>query len=176
MAAGGLVGRRLARRRPGRDDPLGVLVVSWLSAATIGLVVGIGVLVALALTAWRFDVRPSRANLALAGAVAGVSSTAAGIAGPPAAIVLQRTQGARLRATLAAFFLIGASTSLVALAVGGQLSERQLGYGVVWIPCVAAGFALAVPLQNRLAARTLRSVVLTLSAVWALAVIARVLF
>ena len=153
--------------------PLGVLVVSRLSPDTIGIAVGIGVLVAVALTAWRFEVRPSRQNLALAGAVAGVTSTAAGIAGPPAAIVLQRQTGARLRATLAAFFLIGASTSLVALAIGGQLSGRQLGYGAGWIPFVAGGFGLAIPLQNRLPARVLRGSVLILSAVSALAVLVR---
>lgn len=153
--------------------PLGVLVVSWLSPDTIGIAVGIGVLVAVALTAWRFEVRPSRQNLALAGAVAGVTSTAAGIAGPPAAIVLQRQTGARLRATLAAFFLIGASTSLVALAIGGQLSRRELGYGAGWIPFVVAGFGLAIPLQNRIPARLLRTSVLVLSGVSAVAVLLR---
>jgi uncharacterized membrane protein YfcA len=168
--AGWLTGARLV------TTPLGVLVVSWLSAETIGIAVGIGVLLAVALTAWKFDVRASRPNLALAGAVAGVSSTAAGIAGPPAAIVLQREQGSRLRATLAAFFLIGATSSLVALAVGGQLTERQLGYGAGWIPFVAAGFGLAIPLQNRLPAHLLRSSVLVLSAVSAVAVLLRSLF
>jgi uncharacterized protein len=167
--AGWLTGARLV------TTPLGVLVVSWLSAETIGIAVGIGVLLAVALTAWRFDVRPSRPNLALAGAVAGVSSTAAGIAGPPAAIVLQREQGSRLRATLAAFFLIGATSSLVALAVGGQLSERQLGYGAGWIPFVVGGFGLAIPLQNRLPAQLLRMLILVLSAVSAIAVLVRAL-
>jgi uncharacterized protein len=167
--AGWLTGARLV------TTPLGVLVVSWLSAETIGIAVGIGVLLAVALTAWRFDVRPSRPNLALAGAVAGVSSTAAGIAGPPAAIVLQREQGSRLRATLAAFFLIGATSSLVALAVGGQLSERQLGYGAGWIPFVVGGFGLAIPLQNRLPAQLLRTLILVLSAVSAIAVLVRAL-
>ncbi len=153
--------------------PVGVVLVSLLSAQTIGIAVGLGVLVAVGLTAWRFEVRPSRSNLALAGAVAGVSSTTAGIAGPPAAIVLQRQQGARLRATLAAFFLIGATSSLVALAVGGQLSGRQVQYGASWIPFVGAGFALAVPLQNRVPAATLRTLVLVLSAVSALVVLLR---
>jgi uncharacterized membrane protein YfcA len=105
-----------------------------------------------------------------------VSSTAAGIAGPPAAIVLQREQGSRLRATLAAFFLIGATSSLVALAIGGQLTRRQLGYGAGWIPFVVAGFVLAIPLQNRLPAHVLRTAVLVLSAVSAIAVLLRSLF
>jgi uncharacterized protein len=71
------------------------------------------------------------------------------------------------------FFLIGATFSLVALAAGGQLSGRQLGYGAGWIPFVAAGFGLAVPLQNRIPARTLRTSVLVLSAVSAIAVLLR---
>lgn len=165
--AGWLTGARLV------TTPLGVVVLSLLSAATIGIAVGIGVLLAVGLTAWRFDVRPTRSNLAIAGAVAGVSSTTSGIAGPPAAIVLQRQQGSRLRATLAFFFLVGASSSLVALAIGHQLSGRQLGYGASWLPFIGLGFALAVPLQNRLPAKTLRTFVLILSAISAVAVLLR---
>src|SRR5215207_1483090 len=49
----------------------------WVPARAIGAVVGVVVLGAVALTAWRLKLRPSRRGLIIAGAVAGVSGTAA---------------------------------------------------------------------------------------------------
>jgi uncharacterized membrane protein YfcA len=153
--------------------PLGVLVLGWLSARAIGAVVGVVVLAAVCLTAWRLEVRASRRNLVIAGAVAGVSATAASIGGPPAAVVLQHEQGSRLRATLAAFFLIGSIVSLGALAVGGQLTHHQLMYGATWVPALALGFGLAVPLQKRLRGPRLRQAVLLLAGLSSVALILR---
>lgn len=153
--------------------PLGVLVLGWLSARAIGAVVGVVVLAAVCLTSWRLEVRASRRNLVIAGAVAGVSATAASIGGPPAAVVLQHEQGSRLRATLAAFFLIGSIVSLGALAVGGQLTHHQLLYGAMWVPALALGFGLAVPLQKRLRGPRLRQAVLLLAGLSSVALILR---
>jgi len=153
--------------------PLGVLVLGWLSARAIGAVVGVVVLAAVCLTAWRLEVRATRRNLVIAGAVAGVSATAASIGGPPAAVVLQHEQGSRLRATLAAFFLIGSIVSLAALAIGGQLTGHQLLYGATWPASLAVGFGLAVPLQKRLRGPRLRQAVLLLAALSSVAVILR---
>jgi uncharacterized protein len=153
--------------------PLGVLLITWVPASAIGVLVGSGVLLAVLVTAWRIEVRVSRRNLAIAGAVAGVSGTAAGIAGPPAAVVLQDQPGPRLRATLAAFFAIGSLMSLTGLYVAGELTRHQVAYGIGWIPALALGFAIAVPLQRRLQGPRLRAAVLVLSGVSAVAVIVR---
>ncbi|ADB32810.1 protein of unknown function DUF81 [Kribbella flavida DSM 17836] len=165
--AGWLTGARVV------TTPLGVLVLGWVPARAIGAVVGGVVLAAVALTAWRLEVRASRRNLVLAGAVAGVSGTAASIGGPPAAVVLQHEHGSRLRATLAAFFLIGSIVSLLALAVGGRLTSHQLAYGATWIPALAIGFGLAVPLQKRLKGPRLRQAVLLLAGLSSVVVILR---
>jgi len=165
--AGWLTGARVA------TTPLGVVVLAWVPARAIGAVVGVVVLGAVALTAWRLKLRPSRRGLIVAGAVAGVSGTAASIGGPPAALVLQHEQGPRLRATLAAFFLVGSIVSLSALAVGGQLTHHQLLYGASLIPGLAIGFALAVPLQRRLHGPRLRQAVLFLAALSSIVVIIR---
>ena len=153
--------------------PLGVLVLAWLPASAIGIVIGSVVLGAIVLTGWRFEVRATRRNLFIAGAVAGVSGTAASIGGPPAAVVLQHEHGSRLRATLAAFFCIGSLVSLGALAIGGELTRRQVTYGVLWIPALALGFALAVPLQKRFRGPRLRQAVLLLAALSSVVVILR---
>ena len=165
--AGWLTGARVV------TTPLGVMVLGWLSARAIGAVVGVVVLAAVGLTAWRLEVRATRRNLVIAGAVAGVSGTAASIGGPPAAVVLQHEHGSRLRATLAAFFLIGSMVSLVALAVGGQLTVHQVAYGASWIPALAVGFGLAIPLQKRIRGPWLRRAVLLVAAVSSIVVVLR---
>ncbi len=167
--AGWLIGSRTL------TTPLGVLLLAWVPASAIGAVVGTGVLLAVGLTVWRLDVGVTRRNLAIAGAVGGVSGTAASIAGPPAAIVLQDEHGPRLRATLAAFFCAGSAVSLAALSAGGRLTARQIEYGVSWIPALVVGFALAVPLQRRLHGPRLRAAVLTLAALSAVAAILKAL-
>lgn len=165
--AGWLVGAR------GLTTPLGVLVVGWLSADAIGIAVGVGVIAAVGLSLWRLDVRPTSRNLAIAGAVAGVSGTAASIGGPPAAVVLQHQQGPRLRATLAAFFVAGAAMSLTGLAIGGRLTRHQLLYGASWIPCLAVGFLVAIPLRRYVRGAWLRYAILGLSAASSVVVIVR---
>ena len=153
--------------------PLGVVLVTLVPASAIGVLVGSGVLLAIALTVWRLDVQVSRRNLLIAGAVGGVSGTAASIAGPPAAIVLQHQQGPTLRATLAAFFAVGSSVSLAALAVGGRLTRDQILYGVSWLPALLIGFALAVPLQRRVRGNRLRTALLVVAAAGAVSAIAK---
>lgn len=168
--AGWLTGARVV------TTPVGVLILAWLSAKAVGAVIGIVVLAAVALTAWRLEVRPTRRNLLVAGAVAGVSGTAASIGGPPAAVVLQHEHGPRLRATLAAFFLAGSVVSLAALGVGHQLTIHQVAYGASWVPALALGFGLAVPLQKRVHGPWLRRAVLALAALSSAVVTARALF
>ncbi len=162
-----LVGARVA------TTPLGILVLAWIPASAIGILVGSGVLLSVLLTLWRIEARPTTRNLVVAGAVAGVSGTAASVAGPPAAILLRNEKGARLRATLAAFFACGSGASLLALQLAGRLSTRQIGYGLTWIPALLIGFALAVPLRTKLHSNRLRAAVLVISAVSAIAAILR---
>jgi hypothetical protein len=165
--AGCLIAARVA------TTPLGVLLLVSIPVSAIGIVVGCVVLGAVVLTTWRFEVRATRRNLLIAGAVAGVSGTAASIGGPPAVLVLQHEPAARLRATMAAFFLVGSIVSLLALAIGGELTRHQVTYGVLWLPALGIGFGLAVPLQNRVSGPRLRHGVLALAALSSIAAIAR---
>ena len=165
--AGWLISARIA------TTPLGVLLLVLLPVSAIGLVVGCVVLGAILLTTWRFEVRATRRNLMIAGAVAGISGTAASIGGPPAVLVLQHEHGSRLRATMAAFFLVGSVVSLLALAIGGELTRHQLTYGVLWVPALGIGFGLAIPLQKRLPGPRLRQAVLGLAGLSSVAAIAR---
>ncbi len=93
--------------------PLGVAVVAWFSPRAIAALVGVLILVTVALSVRTIDLRATPRNAAVAGAVSGVSGTAAAIGGPFLALVLQHERPQRVRSTLAVFFVAGALLGLV---------------------------------------------------------------
>jgi uncharacterized protein len=146
----------------------GVWVVATLAPKTLGLVVGVMVLIAVVLTASTLHVRPTPRTLSAAGVVSGVAGTATSIGGPPIALVYQHDPGPRVRASLAAYFVVGVCLSLGALAIGGQLPREQVTTGLALLPFVVVGFMLAQPLRRYVDGRWLRSallVVVTVSGV-----------
>ncbi|GAB3211830.1 TSUP family transporter [Marinactinospora thermotolerans] len=150
----------------------GVWVVAVLPAAELEAVVGVMVLVAVALTVRAVRLRATPGTLGLAGLVSGVTGTATSIGGPPIALVYQHAAGPRVRATLAGYFAVGALLSLAALALGGQVSDRQVVAGVALVPFVVAGFLLSRPLRRAVDGERLRAallVVVTLSGIVLLA-------
>jgi hypothetical protein len=74
-----------------------------------------------------------------AGAVSGVTGTAAGIGGPPIALLYQHHAGPEMRSTLAASFFFGTLLSITTLAVAQQVSWDQLLLGTALAPLVVAG-------------------------------------
>lgn len=118
-------------------------------------------------------VRPSRVALLIGGTASGVVGTMFGLHGPPIALVLQHEPPDRLRATLCAFFAVGCSVSLVALAAIGAFGTIGLDLGLALLPGVAIGFALAPPLARRIDQRRARMAVLVISALSAFALLLR---
>ena len=155
--------------------PVGVAVVALLSVRAISVVVGTLILLTVAASVSALDLRPTPRNAAAAGAVAGVAGTASSIGGPYLALVLQHERPERLRATLAAFFLVGTSMAVVGLAVAGEFSREQLLAGLTWVPFVVAGYAAAAPARAHLDRERLRRAVLVFSVVAGASVIVRAL-
>jgi len=168
MLGWGLFGRALL-------TGVGVWVVATFPVSEIAILVGVLILltVVASLTRLRIEARPG--NAFVAGALAGVSGTAASIGGPFLALVLQHEAPARLRATLSSFFLVGSSVSLASLALAGQVRASTLLVGVLWIPFALAGYAAAQPARAHLHGGRLRTAVLAFCAVAGLAVIVRAL-
>ena len=155
------------------STPLGVLLVARWSARAIAVAVGVLLLVTVTLTVWRLALRNTARNAALAGLISGVSGTAASIGGPFIALVLREEPPERARGTLGATFVVGSLTSLLALAVGGQLNHDQVVAGLVWMPCVLAGYAAAAPLRARVDADRFRRWVLIFCVLASVSVLAR---
>lgn len=153
--------------------PVGVLLVSVLPAAGIAAAVGLLVLVCVGLSLVRVDATATPRNAGLAGAITGVSGTAAAIGGPFFALVLQHERPERIRATLAAFFVVGSAVAMLGLAVGGEMTSAQLRAGLLWVPFLLAGHALAGPVRRRVDHGRMRTGVLSLCAVASVVVLVR---
>ena len=165
------LGWALGGRLPG--TVLGVLVVASVADRVLGVVVGLVVLGAVALTWFAVRVPDSRATLAGAGLVSGVTGTAVSIDGPPVAIVLQHLAGPELRATMSAYFVGGGVLSVLGLAIGGELTGSQAATAAALVPAVLAGFALSGPLRRHVDAGRTRLAVLVVCAVSALVLLGR---
>lgn len=153
----------------------GVVLGSWLAAAAghtaIAVVIGVSVLAAVLASATGRRFAPTDRNLLVAGAASGFGGTAAGIGGPPMAMTYQHADPATLRATLAAFFTVGAAMSVASLVIAGVLGTRELQLGLLLVPGVLVGLASAPYTIARLPPERVRPVVLTVCTVSALALI-----
>jgi uncharacterized membrane protein YfcA len=103
------------------------------------VVLGVFILLAVVLSVAGWHVRPTPSTLVGAGTMSGVMGTLTSIGGPPMAIVYQREQAAKLRSTLAGFFLFGASLAIVSLAISGEFGGRQLTDGLLLLPGLVLG-------------------------------------
>ncbi|HZG91545.1 MAG TPA: sulfite exporter TauE/SafE family protein [Pseudonocardia sp.] len=156
------VGWALLGRLPG--IALGVLAVSTLPPRTFLAVVAGTVLVCAALSAVRWQPRPTVPALLVAGVVSGAGGTAASIGGPPVALLYQGQDGPRVRATLAAYFTAGTLLSLGGLLLGGQVSADALWSAALLLPFMAAGFWVSNPARRLLDRGWVRPAVLAVSA------------
>jgi uncharacterized membrane protein YfcA len=102
-------------------------------------------------------------------------ATAAGLGGPPVALVYQRETGVRLRGTLAAYFIVGTVLSLVALAWAGRFGAEEIRLSAVLIPGTVLGYLLSHPAAAYLDSGRTRVAVLVVSALAAVSVIVTVL-
>src|SRR5581483_5296107 len=115
----------------------------------------------------------SRPALLLGGAASGVVGTMFGVHGPPIALVLQHERPERMRATLCAFFAVGCTLSLLALAAIGAFGAVQIGQALRLVPAVAVGLLVAPFISRRIDRQRARVAVLVISTLSALALLLR---
>ena len=142
----------------------GIWVLAAVSLRALGLVVGGMVLTVVVLSVLHAVVPRNRVTLLTAGVISGVTGTATSIGGPPVALLYQGESGPRVRATLSAFFCVGNTIALIALASSGHLPGRDVVAGLAFIACAAAGFAVAAGLRRFLDAGRTRTAVLAAAA------------
>ncbi|HEX5090946.1 MAG TPA: sulfite exporter TauE/SafE family protein [Nocardioides sp.] len=165
------LGWALPARLPG--TVVGVWVVATLTERELGIMIGLVVLLAVVVT-WRAVVVPvNRLTLSAAGFTSGITGTATSIGGPPIAIVYQHRPARQIRTTMAVYFLIGATLSLGALMVAGDLTGKQVVAGVALLPFLALGTLAGAWARRSMPAHVVRPSVLIVSSASAVVLLVR---
>ena len=154
---------------------VGALVVAGFSDTVLGLLVAGSVIAAVIVSAIGRKFVAGPTTLLLAGGASGFMATTTGVGGPPVALTYQHGTPATMRATISAFFTIGAVMSLVGLLLAGEVSRRPLELTAVLIPSVVLGIITARRYKHRLDADLVRPAILVLCLLSATALLIRTL-
>ncbi len=146
----------------------GAVVVATVSTSVLQGLTGVIVLLLVVASLAMPPLPVQRDTQVAAGMVSGLTGTAAGIGGPPLALLYQRHPGPTMRSTLAASFLFGTLISLVTLAIAGQVHLDQVLLGAGLAPVVVAGSVVGRRLHGLLDRGWLRPAVLLFAAIAAI--------
>jgi len=148
-------------------------VLSNIDTSVLVRVLGLLVVFTVFLILSGWSVLISNKNLVIAGSGAGLLGTIAGVHAPPIALLYQGQKPDRVRGAILTFVGLGNGLSIVALYFAGHFRYDQLKATIVLLPGVLLGLWLAPALASKLSARTIRSLVLAISAVSGLALVIR---
>jgi hypothetical protein len=151
----------------------GALIVSALSPDDLALMIGGIVVVAVVMSVAQVRITIDRKSQLFVGLVSGLMGTASSIGGPPMALLYQHEPGPKMRATLAATFLVGTGLSLGALGAAGAVRPLHWEFGFAMVPSVLLGLFASRYFHGWLDRGWLRPCVLTFATVSGFAVILR---
>jgi uncharacterized membrane protein YfcA len=163
------VGFALIGRVPGTIA--GALVVAALSDRVLAVMVAASVLLAVVASITGRLFRPTDRALMVAGLASGFAGTTTGVGGPPMALTYQNSDPATMRATISAFFAIGALMSIGALALAGEIGVRQVQLTLLILPGVVLGVITSRRVKDRLRPEVVRPAVLVICTVAAFALV-----
>ena len=148
---------------------LGGILVAALPLTILGVLFGVLILGAVALSVAGLPLPFTAPAAGLAGALAGFMGTTAGIGAPVLALFYQRLTGAALRATLGLLYFVSSLVMLTALHLAGRFGLPEVGFALQLVPGVLAGYWLSPYLAGWLDRGRTRGAVLALSVASALA-------
>lgn len=143
-----------------------------------GSLFGLMILAAIALSLTKWHLLPTARNLVAAGLLSGFMGTITSVGSPPMGLVYQNMPGPKVRATIGAFFTLGATFSLLTLALVGRFNTAHALSSAWLVPPLVAGFLLSRYFVGRVdkSRNLLKRTVLAVSAVAALALLLKPLF
>lgn len=165
--------RAIVAAIPGACAAAAILYLA--QADTIAVVIGAITLFAVALSVSGWHAPPTYRNVTIAGFLSGLMGTASSIGGPPMAIVYSRETAAKLRGTLAAFFIATSLVAIVPLTLAQQMTKAHWYCVLALLPGVAVGFLLSRMTAKHVPDKAMRPLVLIVATVGAVALIAKVL-
>ncbi|MEZ5170104.1 MAG: sulfite exporter TauE/SafE family protein [Acidimicrobiia bacterium] len=151
----------------------GILLLAVLSGNAITVMSGTVILVAVGLSTKHTVPHPTAGLTFAGGAASGMMGTAAGVGGPPLALVYQGQDPAVVRSTLALSYLAGTVLSLAGLALAGEVTLWKARLAVLLVGPMLVGFAISTALIARLHLRWFRPAVLAFAAVAGAAAVVR---
>lgn len=127
----------------------GVAMLVLVPAAYLSVLFG-GMVVAAALASAVSgpELSVNRRTQSVGGVFSGIMGTAAGIGGPPVALVYQNRPGPEIRGTLAVIFSIGTAVSLLSLVPIGRVTPAHLLLTLELSPALLLGLVTAARLTG----------------------------
>lgn len=152
---------------------IGAWGLSVVAPASLTKLFALLILAAVLVSLFGTGVRISRGALLAGGAAAGIMGTMVGIHGPPIALVFQNAEPAQARAMLGAFFAVGYAMSVAALAAVGLFGRQELVLGLLLLPGIGIGYAIAPVVGRFLDRGRLRIAILAISGASAIVLLLR---
>lgn len=140
------------------------LLIGLLPVRALAITFALVILLAVLASLMKLPLRPTRANLLIAGTLSGFMGTLTSVGLPPMALVYQSVPPAQLRASIGGFLAVGSLISVTALASVGRFGLPEMGMGLVLLVPLFAGFAVSGRLRHHVPARGMRVMVLAIAA------------
>lgn len=141
----------------------GVVILTLVSARHLQILFAITTLgTAVAMAVKNVNVRISVSSQLVAGSISGLVGTAAGLGGPPVALLYANEPGGPLRSSLSSILLIGNTFAVLGYWIGGRLTARDLALAAVLLVPIMLGLRLGFAVRGRLEGPMLRGAVLLL--------------
>ena len=152
---------------------IALTILVYIPRQYITLLSAVLILIAVILSVFKIRTKLSIPALLGAGSASGIMSTLASVGGPPLALLYQYEKGAKLRATMSGFFILGSITSIVGLVLVGEFSLSHFRASLLLIPGVVLGYYLSSYAIRVLDLKKTRTAVLIMSVLSILTVITR---
>jgi hypothetical protein len=154
---------------------LGAWMLTWVVERSLDLIIAAVVLAIVIAVASGVSIPLTNRNRVLAGVASGFAGTASAIGGPPIALLYRSAGSGTLRASLGAIFTIGVLVSIASLAVTGPFARSDFIYTAMLTPPTLLGFWISNRLTMHVSQRRVGQAILLVSALAAVALLARAL-
>jgi len=152
---------------------IGSLVLAKVGFDKLGIVFGIVILIAVALSASSLHLPLNRRTGFLAGLTAGAMGSSTGIGAPVIAVLYQHASGPAIRGTLAFLYTFASALILIVLAAFGEFGVTEMKKALWLVPGFLLGYVASQHMTARLDKGSIRWAVLAASAAAALVLIVR---
>jgi len=152
---------------------LALIVLGFSDVRILSRIVAGAVLLGAGLSISGLRLRPDKKSFLFGGILAGFMGTTSAIPGPALALIHQHVSPARMRGTLAPFFVVGSLVGLVGLVGTGQMGRAELLMGLWLVPAGLAGWVISAWTAPRVSESAMRPAVLVFACLAALALLYR---